>query len=183
VVVDEQKAIDLLLRGAVVAIPTDTVYGVAVALHTPGATAALFALKERPTGVALPVLIPDPTDAGAYATFAVDLTGYWPGPLTIVGHRTAMSADWDLGGDQSTVGLRCPDDDQVRRIAADAGPLVTSSANKHGEPPCTSVEEVVAALGDIAVLDGGVRTGEPSTVVDATQKKWRVLRQGAITLA
>jgi tRNA threonylcarbamoyl adenosine modification protein (Sua5/YciO/YrdC/YwlC family) len=182
-VIDEDKAIDLLARGEVVAIPTDTVYGLAVALHVPGATAALFALKERPTDVALPVLIPDPGDAGAYATFAVDLTDYWPGALTIVGERTALSADWDLGGDAATVGLRCPDDMQIRRIASAVGPLVTTSANKHGRPPCTTAEEVVAALGpDVPVLDGGTRNGEPSTVIDATTDPVQVLREGPLVI-
>jgi tRNA threonylcarbamoyl adenosine modification protein (Sua5/YciO/YrdC/YwlC family) len=180
-VIDETKAIDLLARGEVVAIPTDTVYGVAVALHVPGATAALFALKDRPVDVALPVLIPEPGDAGAYATYAVDLTEHWPGALTIVGYRTALSADWDLGGDGETVGLRCPDDMQIRRIATEVGPLVTTSANKHSQPPCTTASEVALAL-DVPVLDGGVRDGAPSTVVDATADPIRILRQGALVI-
>ena len=181
-VITEHEAIDLLMRGEVIAIPTDTVYGVAVAVNVPGATAALFALKERPTDVALPVLIADPTDANAYATFAVDVSDYWPGAFTAVGTRTAISADWDLGGDGKTVGLRCPDDDQVRRIAAAVGPLVTTSANKHGQPPCTTALDVSTQLGAIAVIDGGARNGQPSTVVDATRKPLRVLRQGAVAI-
>jgi tRNA threonylcarbamoyl adenosine modification protein (Sua5/YciO/YrdC/YwlC family) len=183
VVITEQQAIDHLARGEVIALPTDTVYGLAVAMHTPGATAALFELKERPTAIVLPVLIADPTDAGAYATFAVDLTEYWPGALTIIGMRTALSADWDLGGDAATVGLRCPDDMVVRRIAAAVGPLATTSANKHGDEPCTSADEVADTFGaDLPVLDGGVRAGEPSTVVDATIDPPRVVREGPIVI-
>ncbi|HVT78572.1 MAG TPA: L-threonylcarbamoyladenylate synthase [Acidimicrobiales bacterium] len=170
---------DALARGEVVAIPTDTVYGVAV---TVGHSAALFALKERPTDVALPVLIADPEDAARFATFAVDLTVYWPGALTIVGTRTPESARWDLGGDATTIGLRCPDDDELRALIRATGPLITTSANKHGQPPCTSAAEVRAALGDIPLLDGGTRNGQPSTVVDATQDPIRVLRQGAVFL-
>jgi L-threonylcarbamoyladenylate synthase len=170
--------IERLLRGEVVAIPTDTVYGLAV---VPGYSEALFALKERPTDVALPVLIPDPDDAARYATFAVDLADRWPGALTIVGERTEESRHWDLGGDGSTVGLRCPDDDDLRGLMRVTGPLITTSANKHGEPPCTTADEVRAALGDgIVILDGGLRNGQPSTVVDATQVPPRVLRQGAV---
>jgi L-threonylcarbamoyladenylate synthase len=171
-------AIERLLRGEVVAIPTDTVYGLAV---IPGYSDALFALKERPTDVALPVLIPDPDDAARYATFAVDLTGRWPGALTIVGERTEESRHWDLGGDGATVGLRCPADDDLRGLMRVTGPLITTSANKHGQPPCTNPDDVRAALGDdIAILDGGLRNGQPSTVVDATQDPVRVLRQGAV---
>jgi L-threonylcarbamoyladenylate synthase len=182
-VIDEGEAIDLLARGDVVALPTDTVYGLAVALHAPGATAALFELKERPTDAAIPVLIADPGDAGAYAAFAVDFTRHWPGALTIVGMRTALSEDWDLGGDEQTVGLRCPDDPAVRRIAEAVGPLATTSANKHGGVPCTTAGEVEDAFGDaIPVLDGGLRNAEPSTVVDATTLTTRVLREGPVVI-
>jgi tRNA threonylcarbamoyl adenosine modification protein (Sua5/YciO/YrdC/YwlC family) len=188
VVVDEHGAVDHLARGEVIVIPTDTVYGVAVAAHVPGATDALFALKQRPTDVALPVLIADPMDAGAYALFSDEgrtlAEEHWPGALTLVGTRTALSEGWDLGGDATTVGLRCPDDMQIRRIAAAIGPLVTTSANLHGQPPCTTVAEVVAALGpDIPVLDGGTRDAQPSTVVDATTSKLRILRAGAVAIA
>ena len=172
--------IDALRDGKVVAIPTDTVYGVATLV---GHSAALFALKERPADVALPVLIADPADALRYATYDVDLSAHWPGALTIVGARTAESSEWDLGGDGATIGLRCPDDDDLRALIREVGPLVTTSANKHGQPPCTTAAEVTAQLGDIAVLDGGTRNGQPSTVVDATQNPPRVLRQGAIVIA
>ena len=173
-------AIERLLRGEVVAIPTDTVYGIAV---LPASSDALFALKERPLDVALPVLIPDPEDAAVYATFAVDLTYLWPGALTIVGTRAEAARAWDLGGDSTTIGLRCPDDEDLRGLLRVTGPLVTTSANKHGEPPCTTVDEVRAALGDgIAIIDGGVCGGRPSTVVDATREPLRVLRQGTLVV-
>lgn len=169
-----------LRNGVVVAIPTDTVYGVAT---TVGHSAALFVLKERPADVALPILIADPQDAARYATFAVDLTRHWPGALTIIGTRTDESKTWDLGGTNDTIGLRCPDDDALRALIREVGPLVTTSANKHGQPPCTTAAEVTAALGDIPVLDGGTRNGEPSTVVDATTTTLRVLRQGAMVVS
>jgi tRNA threonylcarbamoyl adenosine modification protein (Sua5/YciO/YrdC/YwlC family) len=174
-----QFVVEALRRGEVVAIPTDTVYGVATMV---GHSDALFALKERPADVALPVLIADPEDAARYATFAVDLTQHWPGALTVVGTRTGESRAWDLGGDNATIGLRCPDDDDLRALLREVGPLVTTSANKHGQPPCTSAAEVRTQLGDITVLDGGPRSGQPSTVVDATADPVKILRQGALAL-
>ncbi len=174
-----QFVVDALRRGEVVAIPTDTVYGVAAAV---GHADALFALKERPADVALPVLLADPADGARYANFAVDLTSYWPGALTIVGTRTDQSRDWDLGGDGTTVGLRCPDDDELRALIRETGPLIVTSANKHGQSPCTTAAEVAAQLGDIPTLDGGTRNGTPSTVVDATVDPPRVIRQGALTI-
>ncbi len=178
-VIDETAAIARLKRGEVVALPTDTVYGVSTIV---GSTAALFALKERPAAVALPVLIAAPADAAHYMTFPAEMADHWPGALTIVGVRTAASIEWDLGGSHDTIGLRCPDDDQLRRICHAVGPLVTTSANKHGYPPCTCADDVAATLGDIPVLDGGTRNGEPSTVVDATRTPLRVLRQGAVVI-
>ena len=184
--IDEGEAIARLSQGEVVAIPTDTVYGVAVAVRAPGSTAALFALKERPADVALPVLITDVSDADAYATFtnegALLAERFWPGALTVVGIRTDASRGWDLGGDGQTIGLRCPDDDRVRQITRMVGPLVTTSANKHGERPCTTAAQVMALFAALPVFDGGMCHGEPSTVVDATQTPLRVLRPGAIAI-
>ncbi len=175
-----QLVVRALRRGDVVAIPTDTVYGVAAMV---GHADALFALKERPAEVALPVLIADPTDGARYATFEVDLSHHWPGALTIVGTRTAESRHWDLGGDAATVGLRCPDDELIRALLRETGPLIVTSANKHGQPPCTTADDVALQLGDISILDGGTRNGQPSTVVDATRTPIRVLRQGGVTLS
>ncbi|MEY2398227.1 MAG: L-threonylcarbamoyladenylate synthase, partial [Actinomycetota bacterium] len=124
-VVDETDAIARLQAGEVVALPTDTVYGVSAIVD---ATAALFALKERPRDVALPVLIADPAEAAHYMTFDFTYAEHWPGALTIVGARTEASRQWDLGGTRETIGLRCPDDDQIRRICRAVGPLVTTSA-------------------------------------------------------
>ena len=172
--------IDALRRGEVVAIPTDTVYGLAV---LPAHSPALFALKERPPDVALPVLIADPDDAARYATFGVDLAHHWPGALTIVGARSGESVAWDLGGDGRTIGLRCPDDDELRALLRQTGPLVVTSANKHGQPPCTTAAEVTRQLGrDVSVLDGGLRNAQPSTVVDATSDPPRVLRPGPVVI-
>ena len=172
--------IEALRRGEVIAIPTDTVYGLAV---TPAHSAALFALKERPADVALPVLIADPADAARYATFALDLTHHWPGALTIVGTRAGESLAWDVGGDGRTIGLRCPDDDDLRQIIREVGPLVVTSANKHGQLPCTTAAEVAEQLGsEVPVLDGGKRDRQPSTVVDATSDPPRVLRPGPVAI-
>lgn len=173
-----------LRAGAVVALPTDTVYGVAVALDVPGATGALFDLKRRPHDVDLPVLVDSVQQARRLADLdqrAVDLTDrFWPGPLTlVVPRRTGL--DVDLGRSEGTVGLRCPDHDLVRALCQQVGPLATTSANLHGQPPAHSAAEVVAQLGDeLLVIDGGECRGAPSTVVDATAPELRLLRQGAV---
>ena len=177
-----------LEAGSVVAIPTDTVYGVAVDPERPGATDRLFALKHRPAHLELPVLVADLTQADALAgphglsALALRLADrFWPGSLTIVVWRRA-GVDWDLGGNRETIGLRCPDHALVRRLCRSVGPLATTSANRHGEPPLTTAAAVAAAFGDglALVLDGGTCAGAPSSVVDLTGDEPRCLREGAV---
>lgn len=179
------EVLSALGRGEVVAVPTDTVYGLAADPRRPGATARLFARKGRPEAVALPVLV---ADAGELARLAEPLppeasalvARWWPGPLTVVVRRAA-GVDWELGGDPTTIGVRCPDHDLLRELLRRSGPLAVTSANLHGEPPCATPAEVRARLGgDLLVLDGGRCAGTPSTVVDWTSGKPRLLRPGPV---
>ena len=184
------QALDLLGEGRVVAVPTDTVYGVAASLASTGAVESLFALKLRPTSVPLPVLV-DSIDQ--IEALGVQLTSrarrlaaaFWPGALTIVvavpdalARRVASAT--------ATVGFRIPDDATLRELLARSGPLAVSSANEHGHAPCHSAEEVREALGSrdelAGVLDDGPRTGEVSSVVDVSGESWRVLRRGAVAI-
>lgn len=179
-----------LLAGDAVVLPTDTVYGLAALPTVPGATARLFALKDRRPDAALAVLVADPDAAIALAApLAPPLrrvaARLWPGPLTLVLPRGPAAAGWDLGGDPSTIGVRCPDHVLVRAVTARVGPIATTSANRHGAPtPPTAAEAAAALTGPVAVVaDGGRLDGTASTVVDATGPGWRVLREGPISLA
>jgi L-threonylcarbamoyladenylate synthase len=179
-------AAEALARGEVVVIPTDTVYGVAVAASVPGATQRLFAIKERPSDVPLPVLVADAEQAAGCAAKVPAaakrlMARWWPGGLTIVLLR-APAFDVDLGGDGTTVGLRVPDHDVPRELARRVGPLVTTSANRHGRPTPPDAAGVAAELGAgvAVVVDGGVCAGEPSTVVSCVDGGIRIVRQGAI---
>ena len=167
-------------------IPTDTVYGVAVAASVPGATQRLFAIKERPSDVPLPVLVADAEQATACAAKVPAaakrlMARWWPGGLTIVLARSP-DFDVDLGGDGTTVGLRVPDHEVPRELARRVGPLVTTSANRHGRPTPPDAAGVAAELGDgvAVVVDGGTCEGEPSTVVSCVDGGVRIVRQGAI---
>lgn len=183
--ISEAVAIERLRAGEVVALPTDTVYGLCVSVEATGGTAALFAVKARPVNVALPVLVAEPAEAiefGRFTPLAQSVTeAHWPGALTVVVERSRVSAAWDLGGDGATIGLRCPDDVALRRVIGSVGPLAVTSANVHGAPPCTTAAEVEHALPAVPVLDGGRRDGTPSTVVDLTGETVVVLRHGGVT--
>jgi L-threonylcarbamoyladenylate synthase len=177
-VVSPAEAAAVLAGGGVVAIPTDTVYGLAAGADQPGAAALLFELKQRPRDVQVPVLVADAEQARSLALVAAPyverlIERLWPGALTIVLDRLDGSG---------TVGLRCPDAEIVRDLCRRVGPLATTSANLHGAPPLTTAAAVSGQFGpSLPVVDGGVCDGEPSTVIDATGGSGPVLlRAGAV---
>ncbi len=185
------RAIGALHDGWVVAIPTDTVYGLAVDPWNAGAVERLFAVKERPPEVALPVLVGDRRQldlvAGRLDGAAAHLADrYWPGPLTLVVPRQpGFTAD--LGGPSAarqTVGVRLPDYPLIRDLCRKTGPLAVSSANRHGRTPASSAGQVAEAFVGSEhlafVLDGGPCQGTPSTVVECRGPASRCLREGAL---
>jgi tRNA threonylcarbamoyl adenosine modification protein (Sua5/YciO/YrdC/YwlC family) len=186
------KAADALRAGEVVVLPTDTVYGVAALPTVPGATDRLFALKGRGADVPLAVLcaeagqalaLADPAAVAAGTDVARIAAALWPGPLTLVLPRRP-GLGYALGEPAATIGVRCPDHALVRAVAAEVGPIATTSANRHRQPTPPTAAAVADALGAgvALVLDGGPCAGTPSTVVDATGPSWRVLRAGDLTL-
>lgn len=177
-----------LEAGGVVLLPTDTVYGLAALPGDHAATDRLFALKGRRDDTPLAVLCADVDQALALADPSVagalrDVGGrWWPGPLTVVAPRRA-GVQLHLGEPASTIGLRVPDHDLVRAVAAQVGPIAATSANRHGVPTPPTAAEAAAQLGPgiSLVVDGGPLSTTASTVVDATGDGWRILREGPIT--
>ncbi len=187
-------AIEALRAGGVIAIPTDTVYGIGVSLDTPGGIERLFAAKSRPPDKAIALLLADLDQAagiGELTPAARALaTAFWPGGLTLVVPRrtdrplpAALTGGELAPGAIPTVGLRVPDHDAPRALARALGPLPTTSANRSGEPEARDADEIERLLGSAVdlVLDGGPAGGGPaSTVVDVTGEAPRILRPGAI---
>jgi len=180
---------EALQGGGVVLLPTDTVYGIAVLASAPGATARLFALKERSEGQPVAVLVADRSQALGLADAPGEaalrlMERLWPGPLTLVLRRSSTAAALELGGDPATVGLRCPDHDLVRALAAEVGGVATTSANRHNQPtPRTAAEAAASLVGAVdLVVDGGRLGSVASTVVDLTGSEPKVLREGAVTV-
>ncbi|HXZ82842.1 MAG TPA: L-threonylcarbamoyladenylate synthase [Acidimicrobiales bacterium] len=178
-----------LERGEVVGLPTDTVYGLAARLSQPTAVDLLFHLKGRPRDLAIPVLVADLAQAedvagGADPRLTVLADHFWPGALTVA-LRRGRDTEPDLGGDPATVGVRSPDDDVIRALCRRVGPLAVTSANRHGDPPARTAVELRSTFdADVGtVLDGGVRDGQPSTVVSIVEATPRCVREGAIPFA
>lgn len=181
-------AAEVLRSGGTVLLPTDTVYGVAALPAMAGATDALFRLKARPDRQPLAVLVADAEQARSLVIPPTPqvlrwMDRLWPGALTLVLPRSDDARSLVLGGDASTIGIRCPDHEFARSLAALVGPIATTSANRHGEPTPTTAAEAAASLAGAVglVVDGG-RAGEvASTVVDATGPVWAMLRPGEVT--
>ena len=178
----------LLVAGACVGLPTDTVYGLAARLASPDAIRDLFELKGRSLTNAIAVLVDSTATAqqlGVLDERALAIAEqFWPGPLTMVVRRRP-GLDVDLGGDAAFIGLRVPAHELIRALATLVGPLATTSANRAGEPTLGSAVEIAerfgASLG--AVLDGGPSADSASTVINVGGDELIVLREGPITAA
>lgn len=180
----------VLSTGGVVAIPTDTVYGLAGLASRRDVLEKVFSLKERPQGIEVPVLVSGLDQAEKHGALVGELARklafkFWPGGLTLV---VGLSPDGSIfaGGEGTSVGIRQPADDHVLGLCESVGPLIGTSANRHGEPPATSAREVLAsfegALELDLIVDDGIRDGAPSTVVDCRGDTPVVLRQGSVRI-
>jgi L-threonylcarbamoyladenylate synthase len=186
------EAIAALRRGSLVALPTDTVYGLAVALDAAAGLDRLFAAKGRPPDKGVVLLLADHRQADEVARLDaaahVLAAAFWPGGLTLVlAQRPDVPLPAELTGGAGSVGVRLAAHDAPRSLARALGPLPVTSANRSGEPDAIDAAGVLARLGhalDLAiVLDGGpARGGVPSSVVDCSAGPARLLRAGAIPL-
>lgn len=175
--------------GRLVVLPTDTVYGLGADAFTDSAVAALLAAKGRGRDMPVPVLIGTMRTLDGIAARITDaarelVDAFWPGGLTIVCHQQP-SLRWDLGDAAQTVAVRMPLHPVALDLLKSTGPMAVSSANKTGMPPATSAIDARNQLGnDVEVyLDGGpTEDSVPSTIVDVTGARPRVLRLGHISL-
>lgn len=184
-------AVEVLRGGGVVALPTDTVYGIAVSLSTPDGIERLFRVKRRPPDKAVMLLLDDVAQAARAGLItpaaAMLAAACWPGGLTIVvPQRPDVRWPAVLTGGAATIGLRVPDHEAPRALARALGPLPTTSANISGIPEASDAAGIMDQLGEDIdlVLDGGPSRGGPaSTIVDCTGERPVVLRVGAVPAA
>ncbi len=173
-----------LRRGGVIAIATDTVYGLACDPRRAVAVERVYTLKRRPAQLELTLLAASAEDLQGLVRFNDEArrlaARHWPGPLSIVlpvGEvRTAVPRHG------MTISCRVPGHDELRELLRRSGPLATTSANRHGEPPAADAAQAAAAFaGEVdCILDGGPAAGRASTIIDCTVTPARVLREGPI---
>ena len=181
-------ALKLLRSGGLIAFPTDTVYGLGALAFDGKAVESIYEAKGRSGEKAIPVLLGDVEDLDRVAATLPPMARklgehFWPGPLTLVvekqpGLPAAVSST-------ETVGVRVPDHTLARMLLRAAGPMAVTSANRSGEPSARTAQEVLQHMdGRVGlIIDGGQTPGGvPSTVIDCTRTKPRILRAGPITL-
>jgi L-threonylcarbamoyladenylate synthase len=178
---------EVIARGGLVVLPTDTLYGVACDPFNPSAVDALFAAKQRGRDLPLPVLVHTWRQAIGLVDEVTDqaqalIAAWWPGPLTLV-LREAAGIGWDLGQARGTVAVRMPKQTFALALIQRTGPLAVSSANRSGQPSPREIPAIVEQLGDHVrvFFDAGPAADSPaSSIVDLTGERPRLLREGAI---
>lgn len=181
-------AADFLDRGSVLAVPTDTVYGLAADPFNLAAVEEIYRVKGRPETRALPILVNSIDQALLLArdvpeNFLRLAHEFWPGALTLVvdaGHRLPLKVTANTG----RVALRLPRSPVIAALIDEFdGPITGTSANLSGYPSCTSSAQVMEQLGDRLplVLDvGDLGAGMSSTIVVLREESWKVVREGVI---
>lgn len=185
---DREEVLRALRAGEAAVFPTDTVYGIGVAVRHANSSGAIYAVKHRDADKAIPWLVGDASDlevfgrdVPSYARALAD--AYWPGPLTLIVQASAAAPERYCAAD-GTVALRMPDDATALSLVRGVdSPIATSSANLQGHTPPRSFREIDARVLDRVVAamgDDALRSGVSSTIVDCTGAAPRIVRVGEI---
>ena len=184
-------AVAVLRGGGIVAVPTETVYGLAARAGDAAAVAKIYAAKRRPGHNPLIVHVSGPAQAGELvaidATSRALMAAFWPGALTLVlPLRAAAAVAGLVTAGLQTLAVRCPAHPVMQALIAGAGPLAAPSANASGRISATTAAHVAESLGERAglILDGGAcAAGVESTIVAVAADGVRLLRPGAVAVA
>jgi L-threonylcarbamoyladenylate synthase len=183
------EAVKLLRHDGVMAYPTDTLYGLGGNPLSPIAVARIFEIKGRDASKGLPLLLGDIEDLRKVAPSVPDVVGvlteaFWPGPLTLI-VKKARAVPATVTGGANTVAVRLPAHTVPRALARELGfPIIGTSANVSGGLDPVSAEDVRRELGSRVdgIIDGGpAARGVPSTIVDVTGSRPRIVRRGALS--
>jgi L-threonylcarbamoyladenylate synthase len=183
-----QHTVDMLKKGGIVAYPTETFYGLGVKFNLEDSLKKLYKIKKRPEEKAMPLIIGNkdllPVVALSISSIAVTLMEkFWPGPLTLIFTAKENLSDYITAGTRK-VAVRIPGESFALNLAQNTTfPITATSANTSGTAPAQDAETVLRYFGDKIdlLIDGGTTSGGlPSTIVDVTENKIKILREGAI---
>ena len=182
------EAAELLKQGKVIAFPTETVYGLGVVFDNKEAYNELVKVKRRPPSKPFTLMLADKEDVSKYASLnkfsKAIVDNLMPGQITMITKAQPGLPTWCVS-DIGNIGIRIADYDLIRDLIRKTGkPLLVPSANKSGEQPGTTAQEVVDVFeGEIAaVIDGKAVSNVPSTIVQVEDDHTEIFREGAVKI-
>lgn len=182
------KAVEVLNNGGIVAFPTETFYGLGVKFDIEDSLRRLYELKRRAEDKPMPLIIGDrkflSMIAGDVNEIAVSLMDkFWPGPLTLL-LKAKKGLSPYLTANTGSIAVRIPGESFALYLVKEAGfPITATSANPSGMPPAEDADTVIRYFGkgiDMLIDGGRTAGGLPSTIADVTEKKIKIVREGAI---
>jgi len=186
--ITQEQALQLLSHDEVVAIPTETVYGLAAHLYSEKAIEKIFELKKRPRVNPLIIHVKNIEQALSYMSEELPLVHelmarFWPGPLTLILPIQMTLIPSTARANLDTAAFRMPNHPILQGLLNHISPLVAPSANLSGKPSATRFEHIEADFGDaFPILDGGpCQHGLESTILAYIEDKWMLARHGAIS--
>ena len=185
-----EAAVQALRKGRVIAIPSDALYVLVADPLNLNAVSQVFEAKGREAHRSLPLLVDSVAMAVQYAgelpsSFYLLARRFWPGLLTVI-VQASSKVPLRVTGNTGRLALRCPASTLAKQLVAEFGrPLIATSANVSGKPTCRSGFEVLGTMdGRISlIVDGGIIEGPASTTIDITPMKWRLIKQGGVSVA
>lgn len=177
----------ILKKDGVIAVPTDTVYGVCARMSTQEAQEHLRDVKHRPLTKAFPIMCSDENQIRTIAVVDARaeklIRAFMPGPLTLI-LRKKEDVPAYVNGGMDTLAIRMATSLPLKKLIEETGcPVFMTSANQSGQPTCRTLDEIEAACPTLdAMMEGDVTFGEASTILDCTAETVKILRQGPITM-
>ena len=184
-----ERAAEILVQGGVIGYPTETVYGLGCDAYNSKAVERIFRLKQRDRRKALILIAGDIMQISDMVETIPEaaerlINNFWPGPLTLIFESSSRIKDCAFGRSK-TVAIRIPDSLICQELIKETGfPLVSTSANRSGEPASTTAQQVQSVFQSELdlIIDGGPTSETiPSTLVDITRTPARIVREGAIS--
>lgn len=178
---------EILKKDGVIAVPTDTVYGVCARMSTQEAQEHLRDVKHRPMTKAFPIMCSDEDQIRTIAVVDARaeklIRAFLPGPMTLILKKKEEVPSYVNGG-MATLAIRMATSLPLKKLIEETGcPVFMTSANQSGQPTCRTLDEIEAACPTLdAMMEGDVTFGEASTILDCTGEDVKILRQGPITM-
>ena len=183
-----KSALEVLERGEILAVPTETVYGLAVKADDEKAIEKLLNLKDRQvgSGKVLTMMVADVDQIDSYAFINKAqrhlARHYFPGELTLILPKL-RSFKHSYFNNFKTIGIRIPEHKYMLKLLKATGPLLVTSANPRGEAPCRNAKEVAKRMPELTAVVKGTAGGNlPSTIIDLTEDEPQVVRQGGLLI-